>query len=72
MVSKTSESRNVVSYLDLLIDMSNGDPVCSIFDKTDAFDFDIVNFPRLIWEHSNSPCLWYIHLTADKIQSGLP
>ena len=34
-----------MSYLDLLIDMSNGDLVCSIFDKSDAFDFDIVNFP---------------------------
>ena len=45
MVSETSESRNVVSYLDLLIDISNSDLVCSIFDKRDAFDFDIVNFP---------------------------
>ena len=44
MVSGTSESRNVVSYLDLLIDISNGDLVCSIFDKRDALDFDNVNF----------------------------
>ena len=29
MVSETSESTNVVSYLDLLIDISNGDLVCS-------------------------------------------
>ena len=36
-----------MSYLDLLIDISNGDLVCSIFDKRDAFDFDIVNFPDL-------------------------
>ena len=47
MVSEASESRNVVSYLDLLIDISNGDLVCSIFDKRNAFDFDIVNFPDL-------------------------
>ena len=47
MVSETSESRNVVSYLDLLIDMSNGDLVCSIFDKRDAFDFDVVKLPDL-------------------------
>ena len=44
MVSETSESRNVVSYLDLLIDISNGDLACSIFDKKDASDFHIVNF----------------------------
>ena len=33
--------------MDLLTDVSNGDFVCSIFDKRDAFDFDIVNFPDL-------------------------
>ena len=44
VVSETSESRNVVSYLDLLFDISNGDLVCSIFDKRDTFDFDIVYF----------------------------
>ena len=58
-----------MSYLDSLIDISNGDHVYSIFDKRGAFDFDIVNFPDL---SSNSRSLWYIHLTADKIQSGLP
>ena len=47
VISETSESRNVVSYLDLVIDISNGDLVCSIFDKKDAFDFDMVNFPDL-------------------------
>ena len=47
MVSETLESRNVVSYLDLLTDMSICDLVCSILDKRDAFDFDIVNFPDL-------------------------
>ena len=36
-----------MSYSDSLIDISNGDIVCSIFDKEDAFDFDIVNFPDL-------------------------
>ena len=44
VVSETSKSRNVVSHLDLLIDISNGDLVCSIFDK---IDFDIVNIPDL-------------------------
>ena len=48
MVSETcQESRNAVSYLDLVIDISNGDLVCSIFDKRDAFDFEVVNFPDL-------------------------
>ena len=36
-----------MSYLDLLIDISNGDLVCSIFDKRDAFDFDVVILPDL-------------------------
>ena len=43
----TSESRNVVSYLDLLTDISNGDLVCSIFNKRVAFDSHIVNFSDL-------------------------
>ena len=47
VVSETSESRNVVSYLGLLIDISIGDFVCSIFDKRDAFDLHIVNLPEL-------------------------
>ena len=47
VVSEALESKNVVSYLDLLIDISNGDLVCSNFDKRDIFDFDIVNFPDL-------------------------
>ena len=46
LVSETSESRNV-SDLNLLIDISNGDLVCSIIDKRDTFDFDIVSFPNL-------------------------
>ena len=33
VVSDTSESRNVVAYLDLLINVSSGDLVCSIFDE---------------------------------------
>ena len=36
-----------MSYLDLLIDISNGDLVCLILDKRDALDFHIVNFSDL-------------------------
>ena len=55
MVSIRSESRNVVSYLDLQIDMSNGDLVCLIFDNRDAFDFYIVNFPDLSRDIPTAP-----------------
>ena len=44
MVSHTSESTNVVSYL--LIDISNDDLVTQIL-ISDAFCFHIVNFPDL-------------------------
>ena len=47
VVSEKSESRNVVSHLDVLIGISNDDLVCSIFGKRDTFDFDTVNFPDL-------------------------
>ena len=49
VVSETSEPRNVVSCLDLLIDISNGDLICSIFDKRDASDYDIVKFNFLTY-----------------------
>ena len=55
-VSETSESRNVVSYLDLLIDVSNGELVHSIFEKTDTFDFHIVNFPDLKRKFTQKTC----------------
>ena len=46
---ETSESRNVVSYLDLLIDKPNGDFVCSIFDKRDAFDCQVsLTYPTIL------------------------
>ena len=61
VVSQTSESKNVVSYLNLLTDISDGDLVCSIFDKRDAFDFHIVNFPTA-QAHGT--------YTADNIKSG--
>ena len=44
-----------MSYLDLLIDISNGDLVCSILDKRDALDFDIVNFPDLSGNNPTAP-----------------
>ena len=55
MVSETSGSRNVVSYLDLLIDMSNGDLACSIVEKGNVFDFHTVNFPYLSWDIPTDP-----------------
>ena len=36
-----------MSLLDLLIGISNGDAVCSIFYKRDAFAFHIVNLSNL-------------------------
>ena len=44
-----------MSYLDLLIGISNGDLVCSTFDKRDPFDFDIVNFPDLYGNIPTAP-----------------
>ena len=54
-------TRNVVSYLDIVIDISNGDLVCPIFDKRDAFDFDIVNFPDLSGNIPTAPAYGTYH-----------
>ena len=44
-----------MSYVDLLLDISNGDLICSIFDKRDTFDFDIVDFPGLFGNIPTAP-----------------
>ena len=65
VVSETSESRNVVLYIDLLINIWNGDLVSSTFDKERFILFPYCQFIWLIWEYSNSPSLWRIYLTYD-------
>ena len=71
VVSETLQSRNVVSYLDLLIVISDGGLVCSIFDKRDALDFHIVNFPDL---SGNIPTATAYGTYISQLirQSGLP
>ena len=44
-----------MSHLDLLIGISNGDLVCSVFDNRDAFDFHIVNFSDLSGNIQTAP-----------------
>ena len=44
-----------MSYLDLLIDISIGNLICSIFDKTDAFDLNIDTFPDLSMNIPTAP-----------------
>ena len=46
----------------ILIDMLNGDLVCSIFDKRDAFDFHIINFPDLSGNILTAPAYLFSHL----------
>ena len=53
-----------MSYLDLLIDISNGDLVCSIFDKREAFDFHIVNFPHLYGSIPTAPAYNYHKMSS--------
>ena len=56
MVSETSESRNVVSYLDLLIDISNGVTLfAQVLTRGDAFDFHTVNFLDLYGNIPTAP-----------------
>ena len=40
-------SNTEASFLDLYLSISNGFIKTKIFDKSDNFDFDIVNFPFL-------------------------
>ena len=47
ILKKTTESVDMVSYLDVSIHISSGKFVTDVFDKRDNFNFHIVNFPFL-------------------------
>ena len=72
VVSETSESRNDVSYLDFLIDISNSDLVCSILDKRDTFNSDIVNYPDLPGNIPTAPAYGTYISQLMKYSRGLP
>ena len=55
VVEETSKPDSPVSYLDLSINTSTGELVCSIFDKRDSFGFHIVNFPNLSGNIPSAP-----------------
>ena len=71
LVSETSESRNAVilGFTDWHIKWW---PCLLNVWQGGCIWFWYYQFSWLIWEHSNCPSLWYIHLTSDKIQSSLP
>ena len=46
-LNKTNVSDTEASFLDLHLSISDGVVKTKIYDKRDAFDFDIVNFPFL-------------------------
>ena len=46
-LKKTTESHDSCSYLDLNINVLNGKFCTDLYDKRDAFNFSIVNFPHM-------------------------
>ena len=52
ILKQTNESSDKADYLDLFVTVVDGKIKTKLFDKRDAFDFDIVNFPHL---ESNIP-----------------
>ena len=46
-LKKTSESDNKLSYLDISISICNSKYVTEVYDKRDAFNFNIFNFPYM-------------------------
>ena len=54
ILKKTTESYDMVSYLDIRIMIVEGQYVTSIYDKRDDFTFRIVNFPFMC---SNVPAV---------------
>ena len=46
-LKRTSESVTKLSYLDISISVCSSKYVTEVYDKRDAFNFDIVNFPYM-------------------------
>ena len=47
-LKKTSESDTKLSYLDISISICSSKDVTEVYDKRDAFNFNIVNFPLFV------------------------
>ena len=70
VVSETSESRNVVSYLNLLLTYQ----MVTLFAQSLARGMHLISTLSIFLTYLETfqrPSLWFIHLTTDKIQSGL-
>ena len=62
---RTSESDTNLSYLDISISICSSKYVTEVYDKRDAFNFDMVNFPYMFSNnYSSKTYIWCIHLTA--------
>ena len=47
LLKRTSESDTKLSYLDISISICSSKYVTEVYDKRDAFNFTIVNFPYM-------------------------
>ena len=62
-LKRTSESDTKLSYLDISISICSSKYVAEVYDKRDAFNFNIVNFPYMSM-YSSKPYIWCIHLLS--------
>ena len=62
-LKRTSESDTELSYLDISISICSSKYVTELYDKRDAFNFNIVTF-LICLVIFQQPYIWGIHLTA--------
>ena len=64
-ISETTESTKVAFYLDLLLTRDeNNNNTTKPYDKHDAFDFHIVNFPFISSNIPSAPAYVSMHLNS--------
>ena len=63
-LNKANTSDTEAPFLDLHLSISNGFVSSKIYDKRDAFDFDIVNFPFFGWWRSPFYLLQCLHFST--------
>ena len=71
-IKDTTETDRSASYRDLHLDIdSEGQLRTKLYDKTDDFNFPIVNFPFICSNIQAATCIWSVYLSVDAIFQSL-
>ena len=68
-LKRTTESDTTLSYLDVSINICQGNFITEVFDKRDNFNFDIVNYPYMCIYLLNLHTVCIFHSSLELVES---